>query len=50
MVVKHQAMIESPAEYNLVLGSDTLVLSDKINDAFELLEKFDFAEPSAPRK
>jgi len=48
MAVKHMAMIESPAEYNLVLGSDTFALSDKINDAFSLLEKFDFALAHAP--
>jgi len=48
MVVKHMAMIESPAEYNLVLGSDTFALSDKVNDAFDLLEKFDFALAHAP--
>lgn len=48
MLVKHQGMVESPAQWNLVLGSDTLALSEKVNDAFALLERFDFAAAHAP--
>lgn len=50
MAVKHQAAIDSPAEQNLVLGSDTLALSERVNDAFALLERFDFAAVHAPTR
>ncbi len=48
MLVKQQAMIETTRDRNLVLGSDTLALSDKVNDAFDLLDKFDMAAAHAP--
>jgi hypothetical protein len=48
MLVKHQAMLETEYDYNLVLGSDTYALSEKVNSIFELLEKFDMAVAHAP--
>ncbi len=50
MVVKHRAMLESSAEYNLVLGSDTLALHERVNSPFELLERFDIAAAHAPTR
>ena len=48
MLVKQQAMIDTTADRNLVLGSDTLAVSGKVNDAFALLDKFDMAAAHAP--
>lgn len=48
MLVKHQAMLESPYEFNLVLGSDTYALSPQVRSVFELLAHFDMAVAHAP--
>lgn len=50
MVVKHRAMLESPAQHNLVLGSDTLALHERVNSPFELLARFDLAAAHAPTR
>jgi hypothetical protein len=50
MLVKHQAMIETTAEQNLVLGCDTLAVSKKVNSAFKLLDRFDLAAAHAPAR
>ena len=48
MLVKHQAMLNTEYELNLVLGSDTYALSPLVNSIFELLQQFDFAVAHAP--
>ena len=48
MLVKHQAMLETKFDFNLVLGSDAYALSSKVNSIFELLEHFDIAVAHAP--
>lgn len=48
MLVKHQAMLETNFDFNLVLGSDTYAVSNKVNSIFELLEHFDIAVAHAP--
>ena len=48
MLVKHQAMLETQYDLNLVLGSDTYALSSQVNSIFELLDKFDVAVAHAP--
>ncbi len=48
MLVKHQAMLQTHYDYNLVLGSDTYALSPGVNAVFELLEVFDIAVAHAP--
>jgi Nucleotide-diphospho-sugar transferase len=50
MLVKHQAMIETTAEYNLVLGCDTLAVSEKVNSAFQLLDRFEITAAHAPTR
>ena len=50
MLVKHQAMIETTAERNLVLGSDTLAVSSRVRSAFDLLDRFDLAAAHAPTR
>lgn len=50
MLVKHQAMIETTADQNLVLGCDTLAVSKKVNSGFKLLDKFDLAAAHAPAR
>jgi hypothetical protein len=48
MLVKQRAMIDTYADRNLVLGSDTLALSDNVGSAFDLLDRFDIAVAHAP--
>lgn len=50
MLVKQQAMIDTTAELNLVLGCDTLAVSEKVNSAFQLLDRFDIAAAHAPSR
>lgn len=48
MLVKHQAMLETQYQLNLVLGSDTYALSARVNSIFDLLDNFDIAVAHAP--
>ena len=48
MLVKHQAMLDTDYDFNLVLGSDTYAISSKVNSVFEILNNFDIAVAHAP--
>ena len=50
MLVKHQAMIETKARKNLVLGCDTLAVDADVAGLFELLDRFDIAAAHAPNR
>ena len=48
MLVKHQAMLDTGYDCNLVLGSDTYAVSARVSSIFELLAHFDIAVAHAP--
>jgi len=50
MLIKHQAMIETKARRNLVLGCDTLAVDAEVANLFDLLDRFDIAAAHAPTR
>ncbi len=50
MLVKHQAMIETDAAWNLVLGCDTLAVHPDVAGIFNVLDRFDIAAAHAPTR
>ncbi len=48
MLVKHKAMVDTPFERTLVLGSDTFAIKPDVAEMFPLLDHFDIAAAHAP--